>query len=249
MVMSDPAGLDVACMPPHDIPSEPIANYLPKGKGSKRVREIMETASEIVAAHDVNRVREDLGEAPATHVWLWGQGRVPIMPRFRRRFGVAGAVIAGVDLIRGLGKLLGWPVIDVPGATGYLDTDYAAKGRHAVAAIDEYDLVVVHIEAADEAGHLGDAAAKIEAIERTDAHIVGPIFEALRSCEQWRILVAPDHPTPVALRTHTSEPPPFCLAGSGVPQGLASSFNEHVARASDFHIEQGHELMEYFLRR
>ncbi len=249
MVMNDPAGLDAACMPPHDIPGEPIADYLPKGKAAKRLRQIADAASEIVAAHDVNRVREDLGEAPATHVWLWGQGRVPIMERFRRRFGVAGAAIAGVDLIRGLGKLLGWTVIDVPGATGSLNTDYVAKGRHAARALDEYDLVAVHIEAPDEAGHMGDAAAKIEALEKIDAHIVGPILDTLRSHAEWRVLIAPDHPTPVALRTHTSEPPPFCMAGTGVPQGLASNFIEHVARTSDFHIEQGHELMEHFLRR
>ena len=250
MVIREPLAQEAVCMPPHDIPSEPIARYLPKGKGGKRVREIMERASKIVAEHDVNRVRMDLGEVPATHVWLWGQGVVPIMQRFRQRFGVRGAVIAAVDLIRGLGKLLGWPVIDVPGATGYIDTDYAAKGRYAVEAIDEYDLVAVHIEAPDEAGHMGDAAAKVEAIERIDESIVGPVLEKLRSFDRWRILVAPDHPTPVALRTHTDTPPPFCMGGYGIPKGFGQlTFSERMARQSDLHIDAGHELMDHFLRR
>lgn len=249
MVSGDPSGMDVSCMPPHDIPGEPVESYLPQGKGAKKIREIMERGSRIAAEHEVNQVRRDLGELPATGIWLWGQGRVPIMPRFRHRFGVRGTVIAAVDLIRGLGKLLGWPLIDVPGATGYLDTDYAAKGRAAVKALDEYDLVVVHIEAPDEAGHMGDAAAKVEALERVDEAIVGPVLEKLQSFGQWRILVAPDHPTPVAKKTHTGSPVPFAMAGSSVPRNVgATRFSEAAAAASDLRIEKGHELMEYFLR-
>ena len=250
MVIHDPATLDAVCMPPHDIPGESVKDYLPKGAAGRRVREIMERASEIVAGHDVNLVRQDLGEVPATAIWLWGQGVMPILQRFRQRYGVRGAVIAAVDLIRGLGKLLGWAIIDVPGATGFLDTDYAAKGRYAVKALDEYDLVTVHIEAPDEAGHMGDAAAKVEALERIDEQIVGPVLEKLRSFDRWRILVAPDHPTPVGLRTHTATAPPFCMAGTDVPRGLTQAvFCERMARQSDFHVEQGHELMDHFLRR
>ena len=191
MVIRDKAVLDVSCMPPHDIPQEPVAEYMPKGKGADKIRRIMEQAHHVVADHDVNHVRKDLGELPATDIWLWGHGMVPIMERFRQRFGVRGCVIAAVDLIRGLGKLLGWTLIDVPGATGYLDTDYTAKGRAALKAIDEYDLVTVHIEAPDEAGHAGDVAAKIEALERIDELIVGPVLEKLRTFDRWRILVAP----------------------------------------------------------
>lgn len=250
LVTRDPEAMEVSCMPPYDIPGEAVAEYLPKGSGARKYRALMERGSRIAAAHEVNQVRRDLGELPATAIWLWGQGRVPILRRFRQRFGVRGAVIAAVDLIRGLGKLLGWPVIDVPGATGYIDTDYAAKGRAAVQALDDYDLVMVHIEAPDEAGHLGDAAAKIEAIEKIDELVVGPVLEKLRRFESWRILVAPDHPTPVAKRTHTSDPVPFCLAGSGVPQGVATGgFSESVGAQSDLYIEKGYELMEYFLRR
>lgn len=249
LVISDPEALEVSCMPPHDIPGQPVAEYLPKGKGAKRIREIMESGSRIVAEAEVNQVRRDLGEVPATGIWLWGQGVVPIMRRFRQQYGVHGAVIAAVDLIRGLGRLLGWPIIDVPGATGYLDTDYAAKGRAAVKALDEYDLVTVHIEAPDEAGHMGNAAAKVEAIEKIDEHIVGPVLEKLRTFEDWRILAAPDHPTPVVKKTHTATPVPFCMAGTGVPRGVTGGrFTERSADASDLHINKGHELMEFFLR-
>ena len=250
MVLSDPDCLEVACMPPHDIPNEAVEAYQPKGKGASRLIEIMRRAGEIVAAHEVNHVRSELGETPANAIWLWGQGVVPIMPRFRQRFGVRGAAIAAVDLIRGLAKLLGWTLIDVPGATGYLDTDYDAKGRHAVAALDEYDLIVVHIEAPDEAGHMGDAGEKVKALERIDDHIVGPLLEKLRTFDRWRILVAPDHPTPVGKRTHTAAAPPFCMTGSDVVRVVgAERFSEQAARASDLHVEAGHELMEYFLGR
>lgn len=249
MVIRDQTTLEASCMPPHDIPQEPVAEYLPKGKGSERLRSIMEKARRIVAEHDVSYVREDLGELPPTDIWLWGQGMVPIMPRFRQRFGVRGAVVAAVDLIRGLGKLLGWTLIDVPGATGYLDTDYAAKGRAAVKALDEFDLVTVHIEAPDEAGHMGDVGEKIAALERIDEHIVGPVLEKLRTFRNWRILVSPDHPTPIRIKTHSATPPPFCMAGSDVVRVISRSrLTERLAAQSDLHIEQGHELMEYFLR-
>jgi len=250
MVLADPSLMDLACMPPHDIPNEKTDDYLPEGKNARRILDIMTAANRIVADHPVNKQRARRGETPANAIWLWGQGVVPIMPRFRQRFGVRGTVIAAVDLIRGLGKLLGWPLIDVPGATGYLDTDYAAKGRAAVAALDDNDLVAVHVEAPDEAGHMGDAQAKIEALQQIDEHVVGAVLERLRSYDRWRILVAPDHPTPVGHRTHTAVPPPFCMAGTDVPQGVAQErFTERLAEASDLHIDPGCDLMEYFLRR
>ena len=142
-------------------------------------------------------------------------------------------------------------MIDVPGATGYLDTDYAAKGRAAVAALDQYDFVAVHVEATDEAGHMGDAAAKLEALEKIDSLVVEPVLDKLRTFDEWRILIAPDHPTPVGKKTHTAAPPPFCMAGTGIPTGpaIVDQFCERTAEGSGFHIEAGHELMEYFLRK
>ncbi len=250
MVTQDAASLDAACIAPHDIPGERIDEYQPKGKGAPPLQEMMTRARDMLREHPVNNARSAFGKLPATDIWLWGQGMVPILQRFRPRYGPSGAVIAAVDLIRGLGRLIGWPVIDVPGATGFIDTDYAAKGRYAIEALNEYDLITVHIEAPDEAGHMGNAVEKIKAIEQIDEHIVGPLLDHLQSFDKWRILVAPDHPTPVNHRTHTSTPPPFTMAGADIPAGIVdATFNERDAAASDFQVQRGHELMDHFLRR
>ena len=235
------------CTPPHDIPDQPVADHLPRGAGAEWVREVMTKARALLVDHEINRVRLDLGENPATDIWLWGQGRPRVLEPFAKRFGVSGAVIAAVDLIRGIARSAGLTVLDVPGATGYLDTDYAAKGKAAVAALDRFDLVVVHIEAPDEAGHQGDLQAKITAIERIDEHIVAPVLEKLRTFDAWRILIAPDHPTPVSRRVHTSTPPPFCMAGTGVKTSPPAAFSESAAAAAEFHIDPGHRLVEGFL--
>ena len=234
--------------PPHDIPDQPVADHLPRGAGHQRVCAVMERARSLLAAHDVNHVRRDLGESPATDIWLWGQGRPRPIEPFATRHGLRGAVIAAVDLIRGIAISAGMTFIDVPGATGYLDTDYAAKGRAAVEALDKYDLVIVHIEAPDEAGHLGDAAAKVTAIEEVDRHVVGPLLTHLRTLSAWRIMVAPDHPTPVGSRVHTSVPPPFCMAGHNVQTVLNRPLSEATAASSALQVDPGHELMEFFLR-
>jgi 2,3-bisphosphoglycerate-independent phosphoglycerate mutase len=157
-------------------------------------------------------------------------------------------LVAGTDLIKGLARLVGWEVIEVPGATGYLDTDYQAKGQAAVQALNKYNLVTVHIEAPDEAGHNGDAKAKLAALEAIDKHIVGPVLEELRKDKHWRILICPDHPTPVRLRTHVAKPVPFALAGENINGVLADNFTEANAQAADLHIEHGWELMEYFIK-
>jgi len=248
MVASDVTNIDPQCTPPHDIPDKPVSAYLPRGPGSDWVKSVMERARSILADHDVNLVRRDLAENPATDIWLWGHGKRKRLQPFAERFGVSAAVIAAVDLTRGIARTLGMELLDVPGATGYLDTNYVGKGSAAVEALDTFDLAVVHIEAPDEAGHLGDVHAKVEAIERIDEHIVGPLLSALRSHDQWRIMIAPDHPTPVAQRVHTSVPPPFCLAGHSVPTVLSRPFSERAAAESDLQVDPGHELMEYFLK-
>jgi len=239
---------DLACTPPHDIPDLPIAEHLPKGRDAEWIRRIMADAGNLLANHDVNTVRRDLGENPATDIWLWGHGRPRDLQPFKDRFGLSGAVIAAVDLVRGIGAAIGLKVIDVPGATGYLDTDYAAKGAAAVTALDNFDFVAVHVEAPDEAGHLGDVRAKVTAIENVDRFVVGPIIERLRPTDHWRILVAPDHPTPVSRRVHTSTPPPFCLAGLHVRPTMEEPFGETAASESGLNVDPGFELMEYFLK-
>ncbi len=248
MVMRDAKGVEVTCTPPHDIPGAAVTDHLPRGKGKDTVIDLMTQSQEMLADHDVNQVRHDLGENPVTSIWLWGQGKSPRLPRFERQYGVQASLIAAVDLIRGIALSVGWPIIDVEGATGYIDTNYAGKGAATVAALDEYDMVVTHIEAPDEAGHQGDTAEKIRAIERIDEHVVGPVLERLRREDEWRILAVPDHPTPVGRKIHTADPPPFCMAGRDVVSVLQRPYCEANARKSDLHIDPGHELMEYFLK-
>jgi len=248
LVMHDADDVRCECTPPHDIPGELVEGYLPTGAGSDRVRQAMQNARTVLANHDVNQVRRDLGENSATDIWLWGQGRHRALETFEARFGVRGACIAAVDLITGIAKNAGLDTIAVEGATGYLDTDYRAKGRAAVTALDKYDLVVVHVEAPDEAGHLGDAHEKIKALEQIDSCVVGPMLQKLKRFDDWRIAVVPDHPTPVSTRMHSKTPPPFCLAGSGITALMALPFSERNASGSKLQIDPGHEFMEFLLK-
>ena len=233
--------------PPHDIPDRPIAPHLPKGPGSPLLQDLMERSRAILANHPVNQNRLARKQRPATQIWLWGQGRAPHLKPFQEVYGPRGAIISAVDLVRGVGILLGWQRIDVPGATGYLDTDYAAKGRHAVDALARHDLVCVHVEAPDEASHEGRADAKVKALEEIDRHIVGPLLEALPRHGDWRILVSPDHRTPLRTRAHAYGPVPFAIAGTGIKPKGQNTYDETVAAASDVAFEKGHLLMRQFL--
>ncbi|MCK4340494.1 MAG: cofactor-independent phosphoglycerate mutase [Phycisphaerae bacterium] len=247
MIASAAGDMQLKCAPPHDIPDQPIVDNLPRGAGQERVREMMTRAAKMLKDHEVNRVRAEQGKAPVTDIWLWGQGRPTKLEPFAERFGVQGVVITGVDIIRGLAVSLGMKLIEVEGATGYIDTNYAGKGTAAVRALDEYDLVVVHVEAPDEAGHLGDAAEKIKALERIDELVVGPLLEALRRHGEWKMLIAADHPTPVTTTAHDAAPPPFCFAGSGVEAVEKRPYTEQDAIAGGFMVDPGHGLMGRFL--
>jgi 2,3-bisphosphoglycerate-independent phosphoglycerate mutase len=233
--------------PPHDVPDRPIADHLPKGPGSDLLRSLMERSRAVLHNHLVNQKRRDQHKRDATQIWLWGQGRAPSLKSFAEVYGKHGAIISAVDLVRGVGVLLGWQRIDVPGATGYLDTDYAAKGRAAVAALPQFDLVCVHIEAPDEASHEGKADAKVKALEEIDRHIVGPLLEALPKHGDWRILVSPDHRTTLRTRAHAYGMVPFAFVGSGVSSKGQASYDEAVAEKSDLVFEKGHDLMRRFL--
>jgi 2,3-bisphosphoglycerate-independent phosphoglycerate mutase len=240
---------DVRTYPPHDYIGKPIEKILPRGKGARILNDLMARSQQIFADHDINKVKKDLGENQVSSIWLWGQGQKARMERFKKRFGISGAAITAVDLVRGLAKLIGFDLIEVPGATGFVDTNYEGKGSAAVKALDKYDLVFVHIEAPDEASHGGNAELKKRAIEQIDKYVVGPVFEALQNYKSWRILVMPDHPTPIRTGAHSAEAVPFAMAGTDVSGVLHATFSEANAAKSGLKIEKGFELMEYFLKR
>jgi 2,3-bisphosphoglycerate-independent phosphoglycerate mutase len=233
--------------PPHDIPDKPTRDHLPSGPGSDLLRNLMERSQALFAQHPVNEKRAEQGKKAATQCWLWGQGRGPTLRTFQEVYGKQGAILSAVDLVRGVGMLLGWKRIDVPGATGYLDTDYAAKGRYGVTALAEHDLVCVHVEAPDEASHEGRTDAKVKALEEIDRHVVGPLLESLPKYGSWRLLVSPDHRTPLRTRAHAYGNVPFVIAGTGVSPMGQSSYDEKTAEASQLVFARGHELMKHFL--
>jgi 2,3-bisphosphoglycerate-independent phosphoglycerate mutase len=239
---------DVKTHPPHDYIGTAIEKILPRGKGAELLIDLMARSQQLFANHDINKVRTDLGENQVSSIWLWGQGRKAAMERFQKLFGIKGATITAVDLVRGISKLIGFDLIDVPGATGFVDTNYEGKASAAIEALGKYDLVFVHIEAPDEASHNGSAEMKKKAVEQIDKYIVGPVLEALRGYESWRLLVAPDHPTPVRSRAHSAEPVPFAMAGTDISGILHTNFSEANAAKSGFRIDNGSELMEYFLK-
>lgn len=239
---------DVQTYPPHDYIGKAIEKILPRGKGADLLIDLMARSQQLFANHDINKVRRDLGENQVSSIWLWGQGKKAQMERFQKRFGIKGAAITAVDLVRGLAKLIGFDLIDVPGATGFVDTNYQGKAAAAIEALEKYDIVFVHIEAPDEASHNGNAEMKKKAIEQVDKHIVGPVLEALQKYESWRILVMPDHPTPVRTCAHSAEPVPFAMAGTNISGILHSNFGETNAAKSGLRIDNGFELMEYFLK-
>ena len=230
-------------VPPHDIVDMPVSDALPSGSGGRVLRELMEQSQAVLADHPVTRARTDQGKNPPNTIWLWGQGTRPRLPSFESRFGLRGAVISAVKLARGIGRLIGWDVIDVPGATGYLDTDYAAKGRYAVQALEDHDLVLVHIEASDEASHERSARRKMQALERIDQDIVGPILAQSERPEGLRVLIMPDHITSVREGRHERGLVPFALWGEGIRIASGVPYGEATAEATDVRIDGGHELM------
>jgi 2,3-bisphosphoglycerate-independent phosphoglycerate mutase len=242
-----PFGDATKTQPPHDVPDQPVAGHLPKGPGSELLRELMGQSASIFRDHPVNQARRAAGKRDATQVWLWGQGRAPKLTRFAERYGPRGAICSGVDLVRGVGILLGWDRVDAPGVTDYLDNDYALQARLGLEALKTHDLVCVHVEAPDEASHEGWADAKVEALERIDRDIVGPLLDALPGFGDWRLLIAPDHRTPLRTRAHSYGAVPFAVAGTSVAAGGAGAYDEDTAAAAGRSFDPGWRLMEWFL--
>jgi len=244
-------GLGVITTPPHDISGKEIAEFLPRGKGREEILSLMEKAREVLPGFPVNQKRREAGKKPANSIWLWGQGKAPALLPVTERFGLRGSVISAVDLTKGIGSYAGLEIVNVPGATGYLDTNYGGKAEYALREISRKDLVYVHLEAPDEASHNGNLKDKIQAIEDFDQKIVGPILRGLEKIGDFRVLALPDHPTPLVLKTHSSEPVPFVIFSSeesGNARREDRFFDETCARETGVLVEKGHDLMEKFIR-
>jgi len=242
--------LAVRCTPPHDIVGEKTADYWPSGGAADAVGDLMERSQGALSGHEVNTVRRDLGEREASMIWLWGQGARADLPRFFDRWGVQGAVISAVDVVNGFAALAGMKVIHVEGATGYFDTNYEGKAAAAVDALSEVDFVLVHVEATDEAGHIGDAKLKVRAIEDFDARVVGPVLEGVRKYAEHRVLVVPDHATVIGERSpHAHDPVPFAMCGWGIKPDGSAAYTEEEAQGGSVRLRRGYKLMERFIRR
>ncbi len=241
----------IECTPPHDIQDKNIQDYLPRGEGDETINALMEASTAILTAHPVNKARLDNGKRSANSIWLWGQGKRPSMPTFREKYGLEGAMISAVDLTKGIAIYAGFETINVPGATGWLDTNYVGKAEHALWALKTKDIVYVHVEAPDEAGHTGDIKNKIKAIEDFDDLIVGNIMHGMKQFDEYRILALPDHPTPIELRTHSSEPVPFVIYDNTKERkGHPVTYDERIANRKEALVfKEGYTLMDYFLKR
>jgi 2,3-bisphosphoglycerate-independent phosphoglycerate mutase len=242
-----PVTQETITTPPHDLTDKSVANDFPRGPGSELLNELMSQSVDLFAEHPVNVARRKAGKLPATNIWLWGLGKAPRLQSFQKAYGKTGKMITAVDLLRGLAGLIGWDRIEVPGATGYTDTDYAAKGRYAIEALDSTDVICVHVEATDEASHEGDVAAKVKALEEIDRHIVQPLYLALQERGDYRILVSPDHPTPLRTKTHSHGFVPLVIAGSDVAADGSATYDEVSAGESPLAFEEGWKMMKYFL--
>jgi 2,3-bisphosphoglycerate-independent phosphoglycerate mutase len=243
--------------PPHDVVGEPIKEHLLKGENrplnllSEKLNELMYKSTDILENQPVNQKRVESGKNPANMIWLWGQGPKPQLPHFKEKYNLKGATITGVDLIKGIGTYLGLTNVHVPGATGFYDTDYCGKAKYALEALEEHDLVFIHVEAPDEAGHAGDINEKIKAIERIDKRILSKIREELPLMDDYALAVLPDHPTPIDIRTHTSDPIPYAMYTPGCESDKTEAYSE-VAILKSFEnssnkIMEGYKFLKFFI--
>lgn len=241
---------DIECIPPHDIIGKEITDYLPIGNGEDVLRRIMLGSTGILERHPVNKERIRRGEKPANSIWLWGQGKKPMFPSFRQKYSIDGALVSAVDLARGIGIYAGFEILKVPGITGYLDTNYIGKAEESLRALEKVDFVYIHVEAPDEAGHSGNYKDKIKAIEDFDAFVVGTVLRGLEKFKEYRVLIMPDHATPIEIRTHTDEPVPFVIFDSRIKKKHDSaSFDETLLEREDImNFDEGYTLMDYFIK-
>ena len=237
-------------VPPHDITGKNVIGYLPSGEGSDRVINLMNSAQMILHNHPLNRKREADDNLPANSIWLWGHGRAPRISPFRERYGLTGAVISAVDLVKGIGIYAGLDIIQVEGATGYIDTNYRGKAEAALEALKTKDYVYLHVEAPDEASHSGRLDHKLQAIEDFDEKVVGTVLDGIKPFGDYRILCMPDHPTPVSIMTHTSDPVPFIIyGGAGLDGNGGVAYDEESAKGSGWFVPEGFRLLSMMMGR
>ncbi len=237
--------------PPHDISGKEIAPWLPSGDRAEKLLGLMEKSRRILKNHPANRKRRAEGKNTADSIWLWGEGTRPDMPSLKELYGITGSVVSAVDLVKGIGIFAAMEVIEVPGATGYLDTNYAGKVTGALESLQRVDLAMIHIEATDETGHVGDARLKIQAVEDFDQKVVGPALAGMEQFREYRVLVLSDHPTPIDLRTHSSEPVPFAILDSANSSVRDDSlvYTEDCAASSGIFVEEGWKLLGTLVAR
>ena len=240
----------IECTPPHDITGKEIADYLPVGNGEDMLRELMLKSAGILENHPVNKERMKRGDKPANSIWLWGQGKKLGLPTFKQKYSLDGALVSAVDLMRGIGISAGFEILEVPGITGYLDTNYEGKAGGALKALERVNIAYIHVEAPDEAGHSGNYRDKIRAIEDFDARVVGNVLKGIVAFDEYRVLILPDHATPIAVKTHTDEPVPFVIYDSRMKRkNENASFDESITERDDILVfEEGYKLMDYFIR-
>jgi 2,3-bisphosphoglycerate-independent phosphoglycerate mutase len=242
-----PFAAETVTTAPHDITDQAVLDFHPLGPGSDLLSELMDYSVDLFADHPVNVVRQGHGKLPATNIWLWGQGLAPKLRPFSEEYGPCGAMITAVDLLRGIASLIGWERIEVDGATGYLDTNYAAKGRAGVDALNRFEIVCIHVEASDEASHEGRCDEKVKALEQIDAHIVGPMLDELLTHDQWRIMVSPDHPTFLRTKAHHHGNVPVAMAGTGIDSDTFMRYGDSNANESCLVFDEGWKMMKWFI--
>ncbi len=238
----------ILCTPPHDISGMPIREYLPSRNGAELLKDLMLRSQNLLRNHPVNLERVRQGKRPANSIWLWGQGKRPSMPTLQKKYGITGSVISAVDLVKGIGIYAGLSPIEVPGATGYFDTNYYGKAMAALDALRKEEFVYLHVEAPDEAGHIGDIGEKIRAIENFDEKVVGMVFKGLKELGPFRVLLLPDHPTPISIRTHTKEMCPFVIYDSRKVMQSEQTFDEATAMQSGLVVQPGHRIMDRLIK-
>lgn len=241
-------GLDdiLPLTPPHDISGKVIGEYLPSNPNAAPLLQMMRESYDILMAHPVNQARMERGLRPANSMWFWGNGRYKPLSPFSEKFGLKGAVISAVDLIKGIGKLTGMDVINIPGATGYIDTNFDGKAEAAVKALKDHDFIYLHVEAPDECGHRFELKNKVKSIELIDEKILGPVLDALEQYGDYKVMILPDHPTPVSLKTHTRDAVPFLIYRKQCPVDNPYSFDEEGAKKSGVFIEHGPDIIKRF---